>query len=279
MINPINLNKLDEISGKEGKTFHVGQLPPYEQLDYDLSSPKDLEKFIKDVESEVRNSYEYRQLIKYLREYGGMDRSGINPNISNTDSTKIKIEIHHTPLTLGDIVRVVYEKRLFFHEDLSLEMVAKEVMECHYKCLIGLYPLTATEHEMVHNGYLFIPPQNVYGNWRTFVDLYRQFFDDSNLETLESIEEHGKDFDTNEQNKILAQSNIYIDPNGAYETPRLETLQNLRLGMSDRVNEIKNNMYMLPTLQEVYAIQTPKELPKAIYFVDDEGNIIDDPAE
>jgi len=97
-----------------------------------------------------------------------------------------------------------------------------------------------------------------------------------NLETLESIEEHGLDFDVEEQNKILAQSNIYIDPNGAYEVPQLETLQNLRIGMDNRINQIKNNMYMLPTLQEVYDVQHPRELPQAIYFTDDKGNIINE---
>ena len=271
MINPINLIKLDDLRDNKGKTFHVGPLPEYEQEDYDLSNPKDFNKYIKDVKNEIRGSFEYRELIKYLRNFGGMDRSGLNQNISNTDSNKVKIEIHHTPLTLEDIVKIVYEKRLFYHENLSVEMVAKEVMECHYKGIIGLYPLSATEHELVHNGYLYIPPSMVFGRYDLFIQLYKPFIDEDDLETLESIEDHEKVFNSAEQNKLLTQSNIYIDPSGAYEIPMLDTLKDR---MSNRIDTIKNNMYSLPVLNE----EIPKEeLKEAIYFVNDKGERINEP--
>lgn len=274
MINPMNLVKLDDIRDSNGKTFHIGELPEIEDTqNYDLNNPKDLERFIKDVKSEVRTSFEYRELIRYLKEYAGFDRSGISQNISNSDGSKVKIEIHHTPLTIEDIVRIIYEKRRFYHEDLSLEMVAKEVMECHYKCIVGLYPLTATEHELVHNGYLFIPPQDVFGRYDLFVLNYGQFMEPEDKETLEEIEAYGQNFDHMSQNQILAQSNIYIDPNGAYQLPNMNTLKNT---LSNRIETIKNNMYALPTLEDN---QNNKEnqMIEGIYFVDENGNRIDDP--
>ena len=274
MINPMNLVKLDDIRDSNGKTFHIGELPEIEDTqNYDLNNPKDLERFIKDVKSEVRTSFEYRELIRYLKEYAGFDRSGISQNISNSDGSKVKIEIHHTPLTIEDIVRIIYEKRRFYHEDLSLEMVAKEVMECHYKCIVGLYPLTATEHELVHNGYLFIPPQDVFGRYDLFVLNYGQFMEPEDKETLEEIEAYGQNFDHMSQNQILAQSNIYIDPNGAYQLPNMSILKNT---LSNRIETIKNNMYTLPTLEDN---QNNKEnqMIEGIYFVDENGNRIDDP--
>ena len=274
MINPMNLVKLDDIRDGNGKTFHIGELPEIEDTqNYDLNNPKDLERFIKDVKSEVRTSFEYRELIRYLKEYAGFDRSGISQNISNSDGSKVKIEIHHTPLTIEDIVRIIYEKRRFYHEDLSLEMVAKEVMECHYKCIVGLYPLTATEHELVHNGYLFIPPQDVFGRYDLFVLNYGQFMEPEDKETLEEIEAYGQNFDHMSQNQILAQSNIYIDPNGAYQLPNMSILKNT---LSNRIETIKNNMYTLPTLEDN---QNNKEnqMIEGIYFVDENGNRIDDP--
>ena len=274
MINPMNLVKLDDIRDSNGKTFHIGELPEIEDTqNYDLNNPKDLERFIKDVKSEVRTSFEYRELIRYLKEYAGFDRSGISQNISNSDGSKVKIEIHHTPLTIEDIVRIVYEKRRFYHEDLSLEMIAKEVMECHYKCIVGLYPLTATEHELVHNGYLFIPPQDVFGRYDLFVLNYGQFMEPEDKETLEEIEAYGQNFDHMSQKQILAQSNIYIDPNGAYQLPNMNTLKNT---LSNRIETIKNNMYALPTLEDN---QNNKEnqMIEGIYFVDENGNRIDDP--
>lgn len=271
MINPINLIKVDDIRDNDGKTFHIGQLPDYEQEDYDLSNPKDLTKFIKDVKSEVRGSFEYREMIKYLRDHAGMDRSGLNPEISNTDSKKVKIEIHHTPFVLEDIVRIVYEKRLQNHEDISIEMVAKEVMECHYKGIVGLYPLTATEHELVHNGYIFIPPSEVFGRYDEFMKEYDEYIDSSDKETIKSIESYEKDiFNPIEQNKILSQSNIYLDPNGAYEMPKLDKFED---SVAKRIDTIRNNMYSLP----VYTNTSNTNMIEAIYFVDDKGDRIDEP--
>lgn len=247
MINPINLIKPDELKNEKGSVLDIGQLPDYDIEDYDLSNPKDFTRYLSDIKKEIRGSFEYKEMIKYLKNFGGMDRSGINPNISNTDSNKIKIEIHHTPLTLEDITRIVYEKRLAHHEDLSVEMVAKEVMEDHYKNLIGLYPLSSTEHELVHGGYLFIPPSHVYGRPDLFEELYSEFIDDEQKETLESIREHEKDFNPDEQNKIISQSNIYINPSGSYMIPDIESLSSK---MSGRIDTIKNNMYSLPILNE-----------------------------
>ena len=249
MINPVNLIKLDDVKDGNGRTFHIGELPEYEQEEYDLSNMKDFEKYIKEIKSEVRNSFEYREMIKYLREYGGMDRSGINPMISNTDSNRIKIEIHHTPLVLEDIVKIVYEKRSYYHEDLSVQMVAKEVMECHYKCIVGLYPLTATEHELVHNGYLFIPPSDVFGRYDLFLKQYDQFIDSNDKKTIQDIQQHEKSFDPKEQDQILSQSNIYLDAKDTYQTPCLNEFGN---NMYQRIDTIYNNMYTLPVMNENY---------------------------
>jgi len=275
MMNPnVSLIKLDDIRNSDGKTFHIGELPEIEDTqNYDLNSQKDLQRFIKDVKSEVRTSFEYRELVRYLKEYGGFDRSGISQNISNSDDSKVKIEIHHTPLTIEDIVRIVYEKRRFYHEDLSLESVAKEVMECHYKGIVGLYPLTATEHELVHNGYLFIPPKDVFGRYDLFVSAYGQFMEPEDKETLEEIEEFGNNYDTKSQNQILNQSNIYIDPAGAYDTPKLDVIKDVFI---NRIETIKNNMYSLPILSEQLQEKEPK-MREAICFVDKNGNRINEP--
>lgn len=263
MINPINLIKVDDIRNEEGKTFHIGELAEYDTEDYDLSNPKDFERYIKDIKSEIRGSFEYREMIRYLKEYGGMDRSGLNPNISNSDGGKIKIEIHHTPFVLEDIVRIIYEKRNFYHQDLSIQMVAKEVMECHYKCLVGLYPVTATEHELVHNGYLFIKPSNVFGDYQRFIENYSQFVEPEDKETVEEIESYEESFDEKEQEKLLSQSNIYLDPAGAYQLPDLNVLSNI---MQNRIDTVKNNMYMLPTLQEQSTEQKEPKMIEAVYF-------------
>ena len=274
MINAEYINKVDNIYTDGGSSvFNIESLDRFDGEQYDIYDQKDYARMLKDIETICRTSFEYRQFIAYLRNTEGMNTCSFLQNVTNIDNTKVKIEIHHTPLTIEDIVRIIYEKRRFYHEDLSLEMVAKEVMECHYKCIVGLYPLTATEHELVHNGYLFIPPQDVFGRYDLFVLNYGQFMEPEDKETLEEIEAYGQNFDHMSQNQILAQSNIYIDPNGAYQLPNMNTLKNT---LSNRIETIKNNMYTLPTLEDN---QNNKEnqMIEGIYFVDENGNRIDDP--
>lgn len=259
MINPINLMKLDNLTDSNGKIFRITDLPPYDTEDYDLSDGKDFSKYLKDIEKVVRGSFEYREMIKYLRDYCEMSRPGNFENMSGLDS-RIKIEIHHTPFTLFDICKIVYDKRAFYHEDLSIDMVAKEVMELHYKQLVGLYPLTQSEHELVHNQYLFIPTDKIWGRYDLFVSLYQQFIDPDLLDTLSSIEEYSKLYNEEQQKKLLSQSNIYIDPNGAYALPMFDSIKE---NVSNRIDMIKQNYYILPTLQET---QT-KQLRECVTFL------------
>jgi hypothetical protein len=79
-------------------------------------------------------------------------------------------------------------------------------------------------------------------------------------------EEFSKSFDPSDQMNILKQSNIYLDPNGAYQIPNLN---NLGERMNLRIDTIKNNMYSLPVLQDN---NTQNKMIEGVYFVDDEGN-------
>ena len=83
-----------------------------------------------------------------------------------------------------------------------------------------------------------------------FMEIYSEYIDSDTVETIESIEELSKNFDIETQNKILSQSNIYIDP--AYQVPAFETVKDI---MVKRLDTIKDNMYTLPILN---TSETPK---------------------
>lgn len=249
MIDPMGINMPEIVHDHKGSILTLDDIPPYDAEDYDLSSPKEFSKYLKDIESSVRTSFEYREFTKFLRNYYGMYVSGSFANITGLDSS-VKIEIHHTPFSLFDIVVTVQEKRKFFHQDLSVEMVAKEVMELHYKQLIGLYPLTQTEHELVHNGYLFIPVDRIFGRYDLFRNLYMQFIPPELLETLDRVEEFSREtheVERMQQNLLLTQSNIYLDTSGSYSLPILDKLKNV---MNNRIDQIKSNAYLLPSFEE-----------------------------
>lgn len=191
------------------KSIYIKFVPEFNISDYDLSNPKELSKYFKSIERICRNSRTYKKLINFLRENVDMNKCSYFKNVDNIDTYSLKIHIHHTPLTLYDIVTTVYNKRLLNHESLSEMMVAKEVMWLHYNLFVGLIPLSETIHGSVHNGQAFIPTTKVYGMYKTFVKLYEPYMDKELLKVLSNMEEMSEDYDT--ITKLLEVSPVFID--------------------------------------------------------------------
>ena len=103
---------------QKAEVIVIDDIPPYDIRDYDIFDDKDFKKYIDDIERSARKSLEYGEFIKYLRDYMDMNTCSFFENISNKNNYKIKIHIHHHPLTLYDIVMTVYQKRSFFNESL-----------------------------------------------------------------------------------------------------------------------------------------------------------------
>lgn len=219
----------------------IDDIPPYDFKDYDIFDEKDFKKYVDDIEKIVRSSFEYREFINYLREYMDMNTCSFFENISNKNSFKIKIHIHHHPLTLYDIVMTVYQKRSFFNESLEVEMVAKEAMYVHYFLMVGLIPVSETVHELIHGQVLFVPIDKVMGNWEEFMETYQQFIP---LETQEKIDRYKQktlSFNEVENRKILMQKPTYIqlmDEDGSYKEPNMNQIID---AMNNRIQDIKNN--------------------------------------
>ena len=191
------------------KSIYIKFVPEFNISDYDLSNPKELSKYFKSIERICRNSRTYKKLINFLRENVDMNKCSYFKNVDNIDTYSLKIHIHHTPLTLYDIVTTVYNKRLLNHESLSEMMVAKEVMWLHYNLFVGLIPLSETVHGSVHNGQAFIPTTKVYGMYKTFVKLSEPYMDKELLKVLSNMEEMSEDYDT--ITKLLEVSPVFID--------------------------------------------------------------------
>ena len=218
--------------------IQLHDIPVYNLYDYDLNDEKSFKQYIKDIESIVRTSFEYRALIKYLKEYVDMDKCAFYENLSNADSSKIRIEIHHEPLSLYDIAIIVYNKRVSYNEPLDEEIVAKEVMYLHYDLMVGLIPLAETVHQLVHSQYLFVPTTAVYGKYREFVSRYGPYMLPEQIEVLNHIEEATKVYTGEDAQTILSKHFIYIDASGAYNLPKMEDIVTLLRG---RIKELVDN--------------------------------------
>lgn len=226
MIDPINIHEPYEYIDDVPDIIRLSELPQYDRYDYDLNDEKSFAKYIAAIEKSVRNSFEYRQMVKYLREYLDMNKCAFYQNVSNADTTKIKIEIHHSPFTLADISYIVYNKRVAYREPLDEELVAKEIMYLHYCLWVGLIPLAETIHELVHNQYIFIPSTKVLGQWKEFYNRYEQFMSPDQTEKIKSIISASNEVDDTYKT-LLSKKFIYVDPSGAYSLPRLEDVANM----------------------------------------------------
>ena len=253
MIDPDDILVTEE---KLPSTINLINIPEFEYQVYDTNDEKEYEKYIKDVESQVRRSFEYRQFIKYLRETMGMNKCAFLQNVSNEETFDIKIELHHYPFSLRDIADIVFRKRSYYKESLDIQMVAKEVMECHYKLIVGIISLSETVHELAHSHRLFVPVDKVVGRYKMFVELYKPFIEPEMLETLERIEKYTLEHSEIENTNVIEQNRLsYNIKDKRYALPDMNPITDQ---MVNRLETIKSNNYILPVATE------PPQLPRKI---------------
>ena len=239
--DPSNIKQI-EYNGDNLEILQISYIPEYDVLEYNIDNEKELSKYLETIEKVVRNSFEYHEYVKYLREYMDMNKCSFFENVNNIETTKIKIHIHHSPITLYELVVTVFEKRKFYREDISVEMVAKEAMYLHYCLLVGLIPLCETIHTLVHNEYLFIPNSAVMGKYYDFIQMYDQWIPWQVKEKYARIEEFTKIYNEAESKYILEPHYIYLDFAGTYKLPKTEDIMSL---LQKRMDYLRENNYSM----------------------------------
>ena len=219
-------------------------IPVMDIEDYDLFDDKEREKYINDLERHVRSSYEYRNMVQYLREYMNMNSCAFIPNITNEVNRKIKIELHHSPFTLRDICVTILNKRMKNNEMLTIESVAYEVMFVHYSLMVGLIPLSETVHQLVHSQYIFIPTDKVYGYYKNFVKTYNDYIDPGLLDKLDELERLTIAGTYNDSYKeVLEKKYITIDMEGNNQFDKLHELQE---SLKEKLSELRGESIQTP---------------------------------
>lgn len=213
----------------------INSIPDFDYIDYDLSDQKQYSKFLTRVEKVCRNSYEYRSLINYLRSFADMDKCSFMKYITNAESREIRIEIHHEPITLYDIVSIITQKRISNGECIDEEMVAKEVMWNHYILHVGLIPLSETVHEMVHNQYLYIPSFAVLGYWRKFLEEYKPYVTQDIFDKIDKLDKLSEEYNTNKETEILTPGFVHINVDDPEYKASEEELYNLSKELLDEL--------------------------------------------
>lgn len=150
-------------------------------------------RFIKSVESLIRQSQEYKDYIFLVRRVEDLNFCMFLSNIRTDEDDDITLEMHHYPLTLFDIVETVMNHKLNNNEKVSSFDLAHLVMKEHFQGNIGLVPLTKTMHTLTHAGNLEISLKQVYGKYWRFVSKYKDGIDKNIMDKLNVLMEKSKD--------------------------------------------------------------------------------------
>ena len=145
-------------------------------------------KFIYEIERYVRGSYEYKEYVKFLKESQGQGRC-VFLGVVDYESDSGRLELHHAPFTLFDIVDIVARKLLAENKTLRTFEVVEQVLVEHQNGRVGLVPLSKTCHQLVHDGQLFIPLDYIYGDYNAFLEEYADYVTASHKHILKVMQE------------------------------------------------------------------------------------------
>lgn len=190
----------------------IVDVPPVERH-ISIMTDRDKVKQVKSIERIVRGSQEYKQYVAFLRKEVDMTMCSYFTNISKKDGAKVSIEIHHEPFTLFDITLIVLEKWMAEGMKINPILIAEEVMKLHYQGKVGLIPLSLTVHDLVHEGKIFIPLQNVYGDFISFLEEYEPYITQDLQDILEIKLKMSKDVDA-QDTSILEKKYVYLEVDG-----------------------------------------------------------------
>lgn len=126
-------------------------------------------KFYEKVANFIRHSIEYKNWIKLLREELNLTKCLFT---EESRDKGVKIDLHHHPFTLSDIVKVVTRKIMRENsnkKDITSFIIADEVIRLHYEMKVGIVPLTSDLHHKFHTTQFPIPCEFIIGDWKAIV--------------------------------------------------------------------------------------------------------------
>ena len=183
----------------------------------DLADPDDFQFFIKSCELLIRKDERYTNYIHELKSRG-FDKDVIQSGIDNGRFPNTSIEMHHGPMfTLYDICSIVTDHLLSEGEKVSSFKIAKIVLDEHEKNHIQVVMgLTKTNHQLAHDGKIFIHLDQTIGDIMAFIKTFKKGLRREHLYTLEEYIKLCKKFNATDNDyltirKVNKKINKYIN--------------------------------------------------------------------
>lgn len=146
----------------------------------DLDNEKELKRFIKQCEGMIRKSPEYRIWTNYIREVLGL----FSCDLTKENHEQCNCDIHHHPIPLYTIVKAVILSYISKSKEFCSADIVVKVLELHYENKIGFISIIRSLHEKFHNGYLQLPMQLVHGDYKLFMNAYKSYLEEDDIETI-----------------------------------------------------------------------------------------------
>lgn len=207
----INPPKIHDKDIKEETIF----ISNVEKADMSIEWPYNRDKLITRIEKMVRNCYEYRELISFLKEEMNLDHCILFTNITYDIAS---IEFHHI-FTLYDIVDTVLRKHeALYGEGINVFDIANEVMRIHYESRVLLVPVTKVVHNLIHQAEVFIPlqvaSQSGFGNWRLFLSIYKPYMSEEFMNRFKNYVKESTKVTEDYQLPIVQRRYTYLHVDG-----------------------------------------------------------------
>ena len=233
-----------------------------------LTDNKEKDKFVKSIEKIIRQSYEYKNFIGILKNVYRYTNSTFFKRIDIRD-TKTPIEFHHYPFTLYDLVSIEVDFEIDKGEtEIDPIKIAERVMKYHYQLMVGLVPLSETEHELVHDGKKFVNIDEVKGDFEAYLEKFDHKIPDEfkekiqNLKYLSKQENEGVDIDGNILDlNFLSVINEDTDDEGLYYLEMDESEKKTPEALNGEYSEKELEEYSNEDISEIIE-EEPKDKPK-----------------
>lgn len=200
----------EEISGVESdkkdkniiiSSKNSGNIVPFYKDETYILDNINFVKFIKNVESQVRTSKDYKAYIYYLKNV-------LDPPLnrcmvySNIDDSMANIEMHHFLFTLFDYVEIIIGWYLKQGKLFSSSRIFSIVMEEHRKHHIPVMMLSEAVHKAIHNDHknnssTFLDYRSAHGDIVSFLEKYYSGLSYSHIAKLKKYFEKYKEYSEN----------------------------------------------------------------------------------
>jgi len=137
-------------------------------------------KFIKNCESGIRRSIEYKLWREYIVDILRMNSCAI----TKEDISEVPMDVHHHLPSMFLIVKGMIRKYIEEEKEFCSFDIMSEVIELHFKNKLGYVTLISSMHSKFHNGALQIPIQLIKGDYRWFLDNYLKYLDEIDVEII-----------------------------------------------------------------------------------------------